>query len=82
LKSFFIASIPFQRFHRRLLTRFTGRRLRDVIEAAPRPPAYLIRVPMVPELFDVVHHALALRLPINLAAPAQREAIDASLLSR
>ena len=39
-----------------------------------RPPAYLVRVSMVPELFDVVHQAVKLSLPIHLIPPAQREA--------
>lgn len=39
-----------------------------------RPSAYLIRVSMVPELFDVVHQAVKLSLPIHLIPPAQREA--------
>lgn len=47
-----------------------------MIGALPCSPAYLIRVPMVPELFDVVHHAIELPLPIDLAAPAQREAVE------
>lgn len=31
---------------------------------------------MVPELFDVVHQAVQLPLPIDLAASAQREAVE------
>lgn len=31
---------------------------------------------MVPELFEVVHHAVELPLPIDLRAPAQRQAIE------
>jgi hypothetical protein len=78
LNSFFIASIPFQRFHRRLLTPLR----RDLIGALPRPPAYLIRVALVPELFDVVHHAIELPLPIDLGAPAQREAVEPLVVSQ
>lgn len=37
-------------------------------------PAYLIRVSVVPELFDVVHQAVQLPLSIHLLPPAQREA--------
>lgn len=36
-------------------------------------PAYLIRVAMVPELFDVVDHAVELPLLIHLGAPPQRK---------
>lgn len=46
------------------------------------PLAYLIRVSVAPELFDVVHLAIQLPLSIDLLAPAQREAGEPLVVPR
>lgn len=45
-----------------------------MLRAPFRRSAYLIRVSVVPELFELMHQAVRLPLPIDFCAPEQREA--------